>query len=360
MARISLLLLLAVSCALVAQVDQRSQEQPFQVALSVTDPTKKIQSLEGFLRDFPDSAHKAEALDTLISLYYRAGDIGQLESTARRLLKVDPSSERAIRAIKYVGARNYQQGFNPDDIRSSVDQTVGTGERAELLKAISTTDDTAKAPALEAYLASHPASPFSETALTQLLAVYQSTKNMEGTLSAAERLLKVNEDNVFGLAAIVSVFATRGEKGGNKEADNAQVLEYAQRGQRAMKTFTRPPNLPQNEFEGVRRQLTQLFNDAGLTALMRSTNWTATKIEVISSRQEAPQSTGVGLPRVENVFVYTIVAGQHETLHCTYDCASLQPGLYDAEVKKGEIKVHGSNLKNGKQKIATFRISGTW
>jgi hypothetical protein len=45
------------------------------------------------------------------------------------------------------------------------------------------------------------------------------------------------------------------------------------------------------------------------------------------------------------MYLQAVLAGQHETLHCSYDCSSFQPGVYAAEVKKGEIKIHGARFK---------------
>ena len=50
----------------------------------------KVEALERLLREFPQGKHPVEALETLIGLYYRGENVGQVEDAARRLLKLDP------------------------------------------------------------------------------------------------------------------------------------------------------------------------------------------------------------------------------------------------------------------------------
>jgi tetratricopeptide (TPR) repeat protein len=349
-----LMVLLALPGTLAMQADSNAEERQYLAASSDPDPAKKIETLERLLRDFPEGKHRVEALETLIGLYYRAENVGQVESAARRLLKIDPSNERAIRALKYVGSKNYQQGFNPEDIRSVADQAGSSKETNDLLRALNTTDDTAKVAALEGFLKTYPASPSAGIALTNLVVAYEKMHDTANAKLTALKLIKTDQNNVVALATLVNFYGNLPEH----EADDVALQDYAQRGQKAMTTVRKPPTVSQLEFDNSRKRLNEIFNQALLKVLFRSKTWTPTQIEVVAGNSTfglvIPASGGAGM------YLQAIVAGQHETLHCSYNCSSFQPGVYAAEVKKGEIKIHGSDLRSNKARTTTFRISGTW
>jgi hypothetical protein len=336
------------------QVDPGAEERQYTGAFSEPNSAKKIEALERLVRDFPEGQHSVEALETLIGLYYRADNVGQVENSSRRLLKIDPSNERAIRALKYVGAKNYQQGFNPEDIRSVADQTGSSKETSDLRRALNTTDDTARVVALRGFLTSYPASPSAGIVLTNLVMAYERVNDAASAKSAALELLKTDVNNVVALAAVVSYYANIPEH----EADDVALKEYAQRGQKVMVGLVKPPNASLADFENSRKRFNELFNQALLKALLRSKNWTPTQIEIVAGNPTLGIVTLAAAPG--GMYLQAILAGQHETLHCSYDCSSFQPGVYAAEVKKGDIKVHGNDLRNNKARTSTFRISGTW
>jgi hypothetical protein len=360
MVKVTLLLFSLVATSFSLQIQQQSEEKEYETSTSSNEPAKRAERLEHFLSAFPESKFRVQALETLLSLYYHAGNIEQLESAARRLLKMDSGSERAIRAIKYVGAHNYQQQFNPDDVRSSSDPMGGAEEGATLVKAMEITEDGPKAAALETFLTSFPTSRFAENALVVLVGTYQRLKNSDAVKLTSERLLKVSQDNVFGLAAMIGTYSDGNERGTAKDEYDSKLLDYGQRGQKAILALKKPSNVSQTDFDNAQRQLTNIFNSTVLTVLVRSKSWMATTIEVVSSGQGQTQASSFGHPPTVEVFLKTIFVGQHETLRCTELCSGFQPGIYNAETKKGEIKIHGNDLKNGKGKSAIFHISGTW
>lgn len=349
-----LLLLFSSPSTFAMQSESGNEEKEYTAAFSESDSNKKTAALEQLLRDFPGGRHRVEALESLIGLYYRADNIGQVENSARRLLKIDAGNERAIRALKYVGAKSYQQGFNPEDVRSVADQTGDSKERNDLLRALNTTDDAARVAALENFLKTYPASPSATIALTNLVMAYEKVNDIANAKETGLKLLKTDENNIIALAAVVSFYANLPER----EANDVALKDFAQRGQKAMALLRKPPNVSQAEFDNSRKHLNEIFNQALLKVLLRSKNWTPTQIEVVAGNSNLAIVALTASSR--GTYLQTILAGQHETLHCDYDCVSFQPGVYAAEVKKSEIKIHGNDLKNNKPRTSTFRISGTW
>lgn len=123
--RSTLLLMLAISSllipALASPLPQRAPNQKvirdpaeysaYTSAISMRDPAQRAVALETFLRRYPDSVVKVEALEHAMAAYQQSGNTAKLEETARRVLALQPNSVRALAIITYLGRTNNTDHF---------------------------------------------------------------------------------------------------------------------------------------------------------------------------------------------------------------------------------------------------------
>jgi hypothetical protein len=74
-------------------------------ALNSQDPAEKAARMEAFVAQYPASVVKLDALEQAMAAYQQTGNVGKVDSTARRLLLLDPSNARALAIVAFV-ARN--------------------------------------------------------------------------------------------------------------------------------------------------------------------------------------------------------------------------------------------------------------
>ena len=70
-------------------------------ALNTVDPAQKAEALEAFLRQYPNSDIKLDALEEAMTAYQQAGNQAKLEATANQILSVDPNRVRALAVAVY-------------------------------------------------------------------------------------------------------------------------------------------------------------------------------------------------------------------------------------------------------------------
>lgn len=83
----------------------------YMTALKTADPAKKAAAMEDFIKHYPASIVKDDALAEAIAAYQAAGDVVHVESTATRILAVDPGN---IRALAIVTALERTRGTKGD------------------------------------------------------------------------------------------------------------------------------------------------------------------------------------------------------------------------------------------------------
>jgi hypothetical protein len=71
-------------------------------AVGQSSPAAKAEAIEAFLKQYPGSPVEKSLLETLVNAYQQSNDPTKTVDAARRLLKVDPSSLRALAYIVYV------------------------------------------------------------------------------------------------------------------------------------------------------------------------------------------------------------------------------------------------------------------
>ncbi len=81
-------------------------------ALNMTDPAAKAQAMENFVKQYPNSIVKVEALEQAMAAYQQLNNPAKVEGIANQLLEIDPRHVRAlaiVTAIKRGQAQTPQQ-----------------------------------------------------------------------------------------------------------------------------------------------------------------------------------------------------------------------------------------------------------
>jgi len=99
------------------QAGQKTIKDPgeynaYMAAFGATDPAQKASLMEAFLKQYPDSVVKLEALELLMAAYQQTGNAAKAEATARQIIAVSPDHYRALLIIAYTkraGAAQQQE-----------------------------------------------------------------------------------------------------------------------------------------------------------------------------------------------------------------------------------------------------------
>jgi tetratricopeptide (TPR) repeat protein len=84
----------------------------YMTALNLTDPAAKAQAMENFVKQYPNSIVKGEALEQAMAAYQGLNNPAKVEAVANQLLQLDPGHVRALAiivAIKQGQAQTPQQ-----------------------------------------------------------------------------------------------------------------------------------------------------------------------------------------------------------------------------------------------------------
>src|SRR5262245_14392072 len=68
----------------------------YMAALRAQDPAQKAAGMEAFLKQYPSSIMRSDALDQLLDAYTAGGNAQKMEETAGRILKESPENIRAL------------------------------------------------------------------------------------------------------------------------------------------------------------------------------------------------------------------------------------------------------------------------
>jgi len=133
-------------------------------------------------------------------------------------------------------------------------------EYNDYISALNIADPAIKAAALEAFVAKYPASIVKLEALEQTMAAYQHAGNTAKLDEAANRILELKPDNVRALAIVT--YLRRGRATQGDAAALAELAEGARRGLDALAHWAKPPDLSDDAFTAMRKQMTAIFNGA--------------------------------------------------------------------------------------------------
>ena len=71
-------------------------------AMGMQNPAQKAAAMEAFVRNYPDSVVKIEALEHAMAAYQQAGNTQKVEEIARRILDSEPYNPRALAIITFI------------------------------------------------------------------------------------------------------------------------------------------------------------------------------------------------------------------------------------------------------------------
>jgi tetratricopeptide (TPR) repeat protein len=77
-------------------IKDKAEYDAFIAAQKTKDPTQKAAAMEAFIINYPGSIVKTDALDQAITAYQQNGDKKKVESTAERLVALEPDNIRAL------------------------------------------------------------------------------------------------------------------------------------------------------------------------------------------------------------------------------------------------------------------------
>lgn len=105
-----LLLLLLASTVAHAQtapaqqkvIKDQAEYNAYIAALNVTDPAQKAAAMESFIKQYPNSVVKIDAMEQAMAAYQQAGNIAKVQEAANRLLQLDSNNIRALAIVTFI------------------------------------------------------------------------------------------------------------------------------------------------------------------------------------------------------------------------------------------------------------------
>jgi tetratricopeptide (TPR) repeat protein len=97
----------------------------YMTALNTPNPAQKAAAMEAFVRNYPDSVVKIDALEHAMAAYQQAGNTQKVEETARRILESEPYNPRALAIITFLDRNKASSGDNAALQESCADARKG-------------------------------------------------------------------------------------------------------------------------------------------------------------------------------------------------------------------------------------------
>lgn len=124
---------------------QLSQEEynAYQAGVTATSPAAKAAAFETYLKQYPNSTLKPEALSAILFAYSQQGDQAKTLDAADRLLAVDPNNLRALTFEVFYRRADADKLADPAAKQTALDQVAGFAQRglnATAPKGMSDTD----------------------------------------------------------------------------------------------------------------------------------------------------------------------------------------------------------------------------
>jgi tetratricopeptide (TPR) repeat protein len=79
-------------------------------ALKTSAPKEKAAAMESFLKQYPDSVMKVDALEQAMGAYQQAGDAAKIEDSANRIIALKPDHIQALAILTYLRRAKASQG----------------------------------------------------------------------------------------------------------------------------------------------------------------------------------------------------------------------------------------------------------
>jgi hypothetical protein len=133
-------------------------------------------------------------------------------------------------------------------------------EYNDYISALNIADPGIKAAAMEAFVAKYPGSAVKIDALEQAMAAHQRAGDTARLEDNAASILQLQPDNVRALA--IATFLRRGRATQGDAKALADMLAGARRGLDALPNWTKPPDMADDAFAAMRKQMTAIFAGA--------------------------------------------------------------------------------------------------
>lgn len=98
-------------------------------ALNMTDPAAKAQAMENFIKQYPNSIVKIDALEQAMAAYQTAGNQPKVEETASRILEISPNNVRALAIVTFIERIQATQAQTPQQAAALAQKARVDGER---------------------------------------------------------------------------------------------------------------------------------------------------------------------------------------------------------------------------------------
>jgi hypothetical protein len=99
-------------------------------AIQQADAAAKISGLEAFLKQYPNSVMKEDALEALLSAYQQTNNQPQMLDTAQRIVAADPNNLQALALLTYTARANVEGGKDPQKNLADATQYANRGLQA--------------------------------------------------------------------------------------------------------------------------------------------------------------------------------------------------------------------------------------
>jgi len=158
------------------------------------------------------------------------------------------------------------QGASPSSTQAADQANAPTSQKVikdpaeynAYITALNTQDPTAKAQAMEAFIAQYPQSIVKMEAMTQAMGSYQQAGNQPKVEETARKILDVDPTNVRALAILTFIGASQANTAEKVE----KVRKDAMSGLDALSKWTKPPDTSDADFEKLRGQMADIFEGA--------------------------------------------------------------------------------------------------
>ena len=108
------------------EIKDPAEYNSYTTSLNAADPKTKILGFENFVRLFPNSAYKEDALEQLMTAYQQAGETAKMVDAAKQLLQVNPNNVRALALLAYIARASAGQ---PGALQQSITDARTYGEK---------------------------------------------------------------------------------------------------------------------------------------------------------------------------------------------------------------------------------------
>jgi tetratricopeptide (TPR) repeat protein len=158
------------------------------------------------------------------------------------------------------------------------------------MTALNTTDPSAKAAAMEAFINQYPNSIVKIDALEQAMGAYQQAHNQAKVEETARHILQLNPQNIRALAIVT--FMDRAKATSGNAPALQQTCTESQTGLQNLPTWQKPEDMNDTEFQKLKTQMSTIFEGAAGFCALQSKNFAVAKEHLAKALQVDPTNFG--------------------------------------------------------------------